>query len=98
MTLLNATVTVLEAARLAPESRELHAAIKRMEKRLEVLQARQAKAERRRQWRCILACVCPACSHRWQDSEKFMSLLKYSFSGGIIGFTCPECKEVWEKL
>lgn len=51
MTLLDASITLVDAARQLPENRALKGAIKRMEKRIQVLQLRSRKAFRRRRWR-----------------------------------------------
>lgn len=51
MNLLEATETLIDAARQLPENRKLTQAIKRMEKRTLVLRIRARKAFRRRRWR-----------------------------------------------
>lgn len=61
MNLLEASTTLIDAARQLPESRRLTSAIKRMEKRVEVLRLRQLKAIRRRRsmgWHIIRCLLC----------------------------------------
>jgi hypothetical protein len=51
MNLLDASITLVDAARQLPDNPSLSRAIKRMEKRIRVLQLRAAKTRRRRRWR-----------------------------------------------
>jgi hypothetical protein len=102
MTLLNATIILIEAAREAYETPQLRRAINRMEHRLEVLQARQKIIDQRKFRRRIENGQCPACLHKWKSWKQFEKHL--TFGGVLVGnrefhdkvsFSCPHCTEVW---
>lgn len=78
MTLLDASITLIDAAKQLPENKSLERAIKRMEKRVQVLRLRSAKARRR-------------CRHKawWHAMRSYVGGVIVGTR--ITAFGCPRC-------
>jgi len=98
MNLLDATATLIDCAKTyADHDPGVQRAVKRMEKRLRLLQLRAAKARRSRRykaWRTLqhLNPVCK-CSHRFTFGE-FIASADISHHGLIHVFVCPYCRRL----
>lgn len=98
MTLLDATATLIDTAKTyAEHDRAVMRAVKRMEKRLRLLQLRSLKATRRRRhfaWKTLqhLNPVCD-CSHRFTFIE-FIHAAEIDHRGWIKLFICPHCRRL----
>ena len=96
MTLLNATSILLDFVKTeAPEDPHIKRAVKRMERRLAVLQLRSAKALLRRRhkgWADLLhlAESCPACGIKFSFGD-FAKTALLNSRGDILNFDCPDC-------
>jgi transposase-like protein len=102
MTLLNATILLIEAACESHETPQLRRAIHRMERRLEILQERQKGIDARKFRKRIENAQCPACLHRWEcmiEFEKHLTFGVLFIDGQAYGdkhsFACPHCGETW---
>jgi len=100
MTLLEATSTLLDCVKTwgPDDSVQIRRAVKRMEKRLDVLQLRAKKALRRRRhkgWLDLqhLAPVCQHCGATFIFGD-FAKTAELNHKGDIIRFDCPECAEL----
>src|SRR5690349_15918127 len=100
MTLLEATTILLDCVKTwGPDnSVQIKTAVKRMEKRLEVLQLRAAKALRRRRhkgWLDLqhLAPTCQHCGRQFAFGD-FAKTAELNHKGDIIRFDCPVCEQV----
>jgi hypothetical protein len=102
MTLLEATTTVIDAAKTHSPwetDRMLHHAIKRLEKRLEVLQLRRDKEISRRQdsaWTDCQVVIKNTCSHCGFvfDLDAFLNNAQITGRGHIKRLHCPTCKKL----
>ena len=99
MNLLESTSTLIDAVKTScrPENdRKLMSAVKRMERRLAVLQLRAAKALKRRRhkgWADLqhLAPSCYACNEVFAFGD-FVKSAELNHRGDIIRFDCPVCE------
>jgi hypothetical protein len=100
MTLLEATSTLLDCVKTwSPNnSPQVNRAVRRMERRLQVLQLRQAKSLRRRRQKgwLDLQHLAPACQHCGFDFcfGDFAKTAELNWRGDIIRFDCPSCEKL----
>lgn len=99
MTLLDATTTLIDTAKTyAPEDRVVARAVKRMEKRLRLLQLRNAKAIRRRRSSAWVDCLvvikatCSGCGFVF-DFGSFVKNAQLTGHGHIKSLRCPNCSK-----
>lgn len=105
MTLLDASVHLIDAARQVPENKVLERAIKRMERRVQVLRLRAARARRRGRhkawWNVMWTYVggfahkravidCPGCKV-WIDFGHFASNAEIDGRGYVKSWECGKC-------
>lgn len=99
MTLLDATSTILDAVKTwCPDNdRKLKSAVKRMEKRLEVLRLRSLKSLRRRRHKGFndLLHFCPKCPYCAEEFVfgDFAKSAQLNTRGDVLRFDCPSCLE-----
>ena len=98
MTLLEATATLIDCAKTwAPDDPIVKRAVRRMERRLEVLQLRAANARRLRRHKAWVALqsfrpVCD-CGHRFIFGE-FAGAAVLTGHGNIKRYHCPKCSKL----
>lgn len=106
MTLLDASVHLVDTAKQMPENRILNQAIKRMEKRIQVLRLRSAKARRRNRryaWQLFVDIYghnrklenkpptsCQNCDFAF-DFGSFVKHADITGRGQIQSLHCPRC-------
>jgi len=95
MTLLEASTTLVDAARQLPENRHLKHAIFRMEKRIEILRRRKVQQDNLRAHKRLLNFQCPLCKHAWDNFVDFRKLLVFDPAWEWLEFNCAVCGETF---
>lgn len=100
MTLLDATATLIDLVKTWAPQEDAHTkrAIRRMERRLDVLRLRAAKSLRRRRskgWKDLqfLAPKCVTCGEEFCFGD-FVKKAELNHRGDIIRYDCPSCGAV----